>query len=104
MSQQNRVIIGVGGHVVAIDPATGAELWRTKVRSSSFVTISVDGDRIYAGAGGELFCLDAFSGNIVWHNKLKGLGLGVVAFPSSSDIVGAADQARRRAAASAAAS
>ena len=72
--------IGLGGHVVAIDRATGAEIWRCKLRSSSFVTIAVEPDAIYAGAAGELFCIDPSTGSIRWHNKLKGLGMSVVAF------------------------
>jgi outer membrane protein assembly factor BamB len=78
------IYIGVGGHVAAVRPTTGEEIWRSKLKSSgSFVTIQVMGDHILAGAGGELFCLDARSGEIVWHNKLKGLGLGVIAFAGS---------------------
>ncbi len=95
------LIIGVGGHAVAIDPATGDELWRTKLKSSSYVTVRHTADRVYAGANGELFCLDRARGNILWHNKLKGLGLGVVAFPDSSDLVAAAAEAAARAAAAA---
>jgi len=102
---QRSLIIGVGGHVVAIDPSTGEELWRTKLRRSSFVTLSEAADRIHAGAGGELFCLDRRSGSILWHNRLKGLGLGVVAFPGdSATVVAAAAEAAARAAATGGAS
>jgi len=88
------LIIGVGGHVVAIDPATGDELWRTKLRSSTYVTLSETADRIYAGANGELFCLDRARGNLLWHNKLKGLGLGIVAFGDDyASIIAAAEAA-----------
>ena len=97
------LVIGVGGHAVAIDPGTGTELWRTKLKTSSFITVYPAGPRVFAGAGGELFCLDAASGNILWRNKLKGLGLGVVAFSSSTDtVVTGALQAKRAAAAAAA--
>jgi outer membrane protein assembly factor BamB len=94
--------IGLGGHVVAIDRDTGAELWRCKLRSSSFVTISVEGDAIYAGANGELFCVDAATGTIRWHNKLRGLGTSVVAFGGSESTSAAAAQAAAAAAAAAA--
>ena len=99
---RSSLIIGVGGHVVAIDPATGDELWRSKIKSSSFVTVHEVGDRIYAGANGELFCLDRARGTILWHNKLKGLGLGVVAFAGEHETVIAAAEAAARAAAAAA--
>ena len=96
---KDRVFIGVGGHVVAIDLTTGAEIWRTKVKRSSFVTLSLSPNRIFAGAGGELYCLDPATGSILWHNKLKGLGFGVVAFAGDSGIVAtAAAEAQRQAA------
>ena len=31
--------MGLGGHVVAVTPVSGDELWRTPVKSSSYVTI-----------------------------------------------------------------
>ena len=94
---KDRLFIGVGGHVVAIDPGSGTEVWRTKLKSASFVTVSLSSDRILAGAGGELFCLDPSSGTVLWHNKLKGLGLGIVAFAESGELVAeAAARAQRQ--------
>lgn len=85
-SRKHEVLyIGVGSHVVAIQAATGEELWRTKIKRSSYMTIHQDGDLLFAGAGGELFCINRLSGTILWHNKLKGLGLGLVAFPGTSE-------------------
>jgi len=81
----NVLYIGVGSHVVAIQTLSGEELWRTKVKSSSYTTLYREGDRLFAGAGGELYCIDRASGEILWHNKLKGLGLGLVAFSGSSE-------------------
>ena len=75
--------IGIGSHVVALDAISGEEIWRTKIKSSSFVTICVMDGSVYAGAGGELFCLNASSGEIVWTNKLKLLGHGLIAFAGS---------------------
>ena len=98
---QKRMYIGVGSHVVAIDPTTGNELWRTKLKTSQFVTISVSERNIFAGAGGELFCLDATTGEILWRNKLKGLGWGLVSFGSPSDVAAAAAIAAAQAAAAA---
>ena len=82
--------IGVGGHVLAIDRATGAEIWRCKLRRSFFVTITVEPEAIYAGAEGELFCIDPATGSIRWHNRLKGLGTSIVAFGSSGATVNTA--------------
>jgi outer membrane protein assembly factor BamB len=102
MARTNRkLIIGVGGHVVAIDPSTGHEAWRAKLKSSSYVTVRETADRVYAGANGELFCLDKASGRVVWHNKLKGLGLGIVAFAGDEDLAASAAAAAARAAAAA---
>lgn len=94
--------VGVGGHAVAIDAATGAEIWRTKLESSSLVTVHESGSRLFAGAGGHLFCLDAASGEILRRNKLPGLGTGLVGFTSTSAESPAAVLQARAAAAGAA--
>jgi outer membrane protein assembly factor BamB len=100
MAETDRVVIGVGGHAVALDAVTGAELWRTKLKSSGVVTVALTGTRVLAGTGGELFCLDAYTGRILWQNKLKGLGLGIVTLPGSDAAAAAAMQeAQRRSAA-----
>lgn len=93
------VVIGVGGHVVALDPSDGRELWRTRLKNTSFVTILPAGNRVFAGAGGEAFCLDSATGAILWRNTLKGLGINVVSFGSSGDAVQAAAQQAQQAAA-----
>ena len=101
-SEPERVYIGLGGHAVAIDVASGNEVWRTKLKGADFVTVSLAGPRLLAGAGGELFCLDIADGTIVWRNKLKGLGMGPLAFTSTDDaVLEAALTNRRRAAAAA---
>jgi outer membrane protein assembly factor BamB len=100
MSLREKVlIIGIGSHVVAIRSSDGQEIWRTKLKMSSFVTVFADGDTVYAGAGGELFCLDGASGVIRWRNKLKGLGSGLVSFSGASSVEAAAAMAAAEAAA-----
>jgi outer membrane protein assembly factor BamB len=93
--------LGVGGHVVAVDAATGEELWRTKLKMTTFTTVWTDGKHVYAGALGELFCLDAAAGTVLWRNPLKGLGRGIVAFPGSGLEAAAAVAAAQAAAAAA---
>ena len=72
--------IGTNGHAAAIDPGTGAELWRSKLGSgflatgSEDVCVLDDEGRVFAGCFGGLFCLDAANGDILWKNDLKGLG------------------------------
>jgi outer membrane protein assembly factor BamB len=79
----NPLIIGSNGSVAAIDPATGAILWQTKLDTGGGVFSGMGGQdisvllkdgRIYAGGAGHLFCLDAATGQILWHNPLRGLG------------------------------
>jgi outer membrane protein assembly factor BamB len=99
--RENCLYVGIGGHVVALDPGTGEEIWRRKLRSSTFVTVQVAGDAVLAGAAGELYCLDAMTGTIRWHNRLKGLGMGLVAFGGSSEVGVAAAMAAAAASAAA---
>jgi outer membrane protein assembly factor BamB len=99
----DRQFVGLGGHVVAVDLPSGTDLWRTKLKGSDVVTLSIAGDRILAGAGGELFCLDSATGTILWRNRLKGLGTGILAFAGSGDETVAAAHAAQQAARAAAA-
>lgn len=97
--------IGASGKVLAIDIATGAEIWRTKLKSSGTVLLHRDSTHLFATVSGELFCLDPDNGGVRWHNKLKGLGLGLVSMATteadaakSSAYVPIAEQLRQRAA------
>ena len=73
-----RCFIGVKGTVLALDRASGQEIWRTELKGSGFVGLAVDGDVLLATTWGEVFCLDAASGRLRWNNPLKGLGWGLV--------------------------
>lgn len=84
------VYVGLKSTVTALDRRTGAEVWRTPLktgvgRSTSFVTLHRDGDLLYAGVGGELFALDPKSGAVLWHNPLKGFGYGIPSILGDSD-------------------
>jgi outer membrane protein assembly factor BamB len=83
VSAREQLFIGIGGKVVAIDPSTGEERWRTKLASSSITTVGIVGGALYAAAQGELSRLDPATGTILWTNKLSGLGLGVLTFPGA---------------------
>lgn len=83
------LFVGIKNHLLALDAATGAEVWRTKLKGSDFVTVLWDGQFLTAANSGEAFGLDPQSGTILWHNPLKGLGLGVVSL-ASSRLAGAA--------------
>ncbi len=77
--------IGTNGHVSAIDPNTGDELWRTRLMEGFFrattgsdVRVIDKDDVVYAGCSGHVFALDAATGRILWQNNLPGLGHGDV--------------------------
>jgi outer membrane protein assembly factor BamB len=97
------VFIGIAGHAVALDRATGQEVWRTKLVGSDFVTLVLDGADLFAGTRGRLFCLDPASGMIRWRNELKGLGWDLVSVAGDGAATAAESERRRRAAAAAAA-
>lgn len=79
MVNSQAVFVGIKGRVLALDPGTGAELWRTRLKGGDFVNVILTEGRIYASTQGEMFCLDPATGTILWHNPLKGLGTGLTA-------------------------
>jgi outer membrane protein assembly factor BamB len=72
------IYLGIRGQVLALDRATGTEMWRTKVKSGAVVNLASDDAFLYASAQGEVSCLDPGTGAILWKNPLSGLGLGLV--------------------------
>jgi outer membrane protein assembly factor BamB len=73
-------------YLIALDAATGRELWRTKVGAryennrgdGPRGAPTVDGARVYAlGGNGDLVAAEAATGNVVWHvNLLEEFGAG----------------------------
>ena len=78
MSQGSIIFVGIQGTVLALDRATGQEVWRSKLKSADFTNIVLQDGALYAATDGELFCLDPASGQVRWHNQLKGLGRGLI--------------------------
>ena len=80
MSQTNLIFIGIHGTVLALDRATGQEVWRAKLKGSDFASV------------------------VLWQNPLKGLGVGLVtiAAPESQQTVVLHEKQRRDQAASSA--
>ena len=76
----DRLFIGIKGHVLCIDKGSGREIWKTHLKNSSLTNLTLDGDRIYAHAGGHLFCLHSSDGLIQWENPLTGMGYGYCLF------------------------
>jgi outer membrane protein assembly factor BamB len=77
MNTRDLIYVGIRGSVVALNRATGAQVWATHLKGSDFVNVVLDEDRLLAITHGEIFCLDPVQGNSLWHNPLKGFGLGL---------------------------
>lgn len=86
-TREQTIYLGIGGHAVALDPATGNELWRRRLKrlGASFTGLYAHGDRLFATAAGEIWCLDRTTGDTIWHEPLKGLGQGVVTLAFGTD-------------------
>ena len=85
MATKNLLYIGIKGTALALDRATGQEVWRAELKGSDFVNVVLDGDELYAATKGELFRLDPGSGAVVWRNAMPGLGWGLVTIGTSAN-------------------
>jgi outer membrane protein assembly factor BamB len=105
MAKSSLLFIGVKGTVLALDRATGKQVWSTKLKGSDFVNVARDDGDLYATNKGEIFCLDPATGQIRWSNPLKGYGWGLISIASagsSQSVLIRAKQAEEEAAAAAA--
>ena len=95
------VFVGIKGTALALDRATGREIWRTELKGSDFVNMVLDGNELFATTRGEVFCLDPATGRIRWNNPLKGLGWGLItiATPEASAVAAMAQYRRQQEAA-----
>jgi hypothetical protein len=106
MKNPELVFIGIKGSIVALNRATGAQVWATHLKGSGFVNVVEQNDIVLAACRGEVFCLDALTGNARWHNPLRGFGLGLATIAGDIQNTAVLAEKRRRdeeAAASAAA-
>src|SRR6516225_5657861 len=85
MNPSDLVFIGIRGSVVALERATGKQVWATHLKGWDFVNAVFQDDRVLASCHGEIFCLDALSGNALWHNGLKGFGTGLATIATASN-------------------
>src|ERR1035437_4520059 len=109
MKTSDLVFIGIKGSIVALDRATGQQVWATHLKGSDFVNVLLEDGAVLASCCGEVFCLDRLTGNAIWHNPLKGFGRGLATIatehnPGNGSASVLAEKQRRDAAASAAAS
>lgn len=103
--KQQPVFIGIYGTVLALDSATGEEIWRVVLKKGQFISVVMLGEMLLASAGGELWALQKRDGMILWHNKLKGLGHGFITVAGADPLLtGVLKQQQDAAAAVAAAS
>ena len=77
MKTSDLVFVGIKGSVVALDRATGQQVWATHLKGSDFVNVIVEPGAVVASCYGEIFCLDPLTGHGLWHNLLKGFGRGL---------------------------
>jgi hypothetical protein len=77
MKTSELVFIGIRGFVVALNRATGEQLWATQLRGYDFVNVVLQDGLVFATSHGEAFCLEPLTGKLLWHNRLKGFGLGL---------------------------
>ena len=77
MKTAELVFVGIGRSVVALNRASGEQVWATRLKGYDFVNVLLDGGRIFATCCGEIFCLDPLTGDVLWHNRLKGFGTGL---------------------------
>jgi outer membrane protein assembly factor BamB len=77
MKSSDLIFVGIKGSVVAVNRASGKQVWATHLKGSDFVNVVLQGDSVLATCRGELFCLDPLTGQGRWHNPLKGFGMGL---------------------------
>ncbi|MFO0980656.1 MAG: PQQ-binding-like beta-propeller repeat protein [Planctomycetota bacterium] len=99
------LFIGIKGRVLALERASGAEVWRTKLQYGAFTNLAVVGDQLFAAVNGELYCLSPQDGSVQWHNPLKGMGTGFLSMAAAGmqaqSMAALADEEQRQAAAAA---
>lgn len=78
MAVTSFVFTGINGSVIALDEATGDQVWVRRLKGSEFVNLVLSENKLYATTIGEIFCLDPGTGKVFWQNPLKGMGRGIV--------------------------
>ena len=99
MAQSKLIYLGIRGSVLALNPATGGQLWVVTLKGREFVNVVLDGNNLYAATRGEIFCLDPRTGEIRWHNPLKGCGWGLISIAGeglAQDLSALSEEKRRR--------
>ena len=90
MKPSDLVFVGIKGSVVALNRASGQQVWATHLKGSDFVNVVFQDGAVLATCYGEIFCLDPLTGKALWHNPLKGFGTGLASIASDNATVLAA--------------
>ena len=62
-------VVATGGLVLALDPATGGEIWRRPIKAPIRAAATVaEGRVLVPTADGQLYALDAASGEVLWQH------------------------------------
>src|SRR5262249_44778679 len=78
-----------GGHVVALDPATGTRVWEFAAGDSVLSTPAVDGRRVYFGSfDGSVYALDGATGRQLWKHETGGPVVSAPAVYDNKVIIG----------------
>jgi putative pyrroloquinoline-quinone binding quinoprotein len=85
MKTSDLVFVGIKGSVVALDRASGQQVWATRLKGHDFVNVVLQNGAILATCHGEIFCLDPLTGERRWHNPLKGFGTGLATIATDPD-------------------
>ena len=95
MKTSDLVFVGIKGSVVALDRATGRQVWSTRLKGFDFVNVVLQNGAILATCHGEIYCLDPLSGEARWHNPLKGFGTGLATIAMDDNTPALAEKRRR---------
>ena len=58
MELSELMFIGIAGSIVALNRATGAQVWTTQLKGRDFVNVVLHEGRLLATTYGEVFCLE----------------------------------------------
>jgi len=84
MKTSELVFVGIAKSVVALNRATGEQVWAKRLKGYDFVNVVLDGGKLFATCWGEISCLDPLTGDVLWHNPLKGFGTGLASIATEA--------------------
>jgi len=89
MRTEHLIFIGIKGSVIALNRATGQQVWTTHLKGLDFVNVLLHDGAVLASCCGEIFSLDPLTGIRMWHNPLKGFGTGLATIATDYNPAGA---------------